>query len=115
MYNFWLAENIYSGLEHGLISQKLYKAKMKYDKPWSSKVKYLHLLEIISLTYTIPFTDQIASLDIQIDDSIIIGEKVESNFKNGLNNELSSRIYSTLQTCACVCVWSPEQHHPKSS
>ena len=36
------------------------------------------------------------------------------NFWNGLNNELSSRIYSTLQTCTRVCVWSPEQHHPKS-
>ena len=33
-----------------------------------------------SLTYTIPFTDQIASLDVHIDGSINIGENVESNF-----------------------------------
>ena len=52
-----------------------------------------HRLVIISLTYTIPFTDQIASLDVHIDDSIIIGENVESNFivkvrkmaKSGIN------------------------------
>ena len=37
-------------------------------------------IEIISLTYTIPFTDQIASLDLHIDDSYIIGLNEESNF-----------------------------------
>ena len=42
--------------------------------------KNLHPLEIISLTYTIPFTDQIASLDVHIDDLIIIDENVESSF-----------------------------------
>ena len=54
---------------------------MKYRQALDFRNKrYLHPLEIISLTYTIPFIDQIVSLDIHIDDSIIIWEKVGSNF-----------------------------------
>ena len=74
-------ESIYSELEHGLISQILHKAKMKYRQALDFRSKLSSSsIEIISFTYTIPFTDQIASLDVHIDDSIIIGENVESNF-----------------------------------
>ena len=45
-------------------------------------MKYRQALDFQSrnvLTYTIPFNDQIAKLDVNIDDYIIIGENVESN------------------------------------
>ena len=52
---------------------------MKYRQALNFRKKYPHSLEIISLTYIIYFTDQIASLEVHIDDSIIICENVESN------------------------------------
>ena len=53
---------------------------MKYRQALDFRSKKYHPPEIISLTYTIPFTDQIASLDIHIDDSIIIVGNAEGNF-----------------------------------
>ena len=53
---------------------------MKYRQALDFRSKNILTLEIISLTYTIPFTDQITSLDVHIDDSIIFCENVESNF-----------------------------------
>ena len=40
-----------------------------------SMEKYHQPLEIISITYTIPFTDQIAALDINIYDQLLLGKR----------------------------------------
>ena len=74
---------------------------MNTDKPWISKIKISSSsIEIISLTYidTIPFTDQIASLDVHIDDSIIIGENMESNFIVSLPDGFYKAISILIQT-----------------
>ena len=55
-------------------------------------------MEIIRITYTIPFTDQIASLDVHIDDSIIIGEYVGSNFIVSLSDGFYKAICTVIQT-----------------
>ena len=53
---------------------------------------------MICLTYIISFTDQIASLDVHIDDSNIIGENVERNFIVSLPDGFYKAISILIQT-----------------
>ena len=75
-------------------------------------IKYHHYLELISLTYTISFTDQIASLDKHIDESIIFRKRVESNFIVFLPDSFYKAISILTQT---MCMLKGQTHRLKVS
>ena len=104
-------DSIHSDSEPGCLSQKIHKEEMKYRRALDSKDrnlifaefdKYPHPLEDNRPHLFNPVTGQIASTDINVADSIVIGEKMEREFIASLPGGFYKPISSPIKT---MCVF----------
>ena len=100
-------DGIYPDSEPSSSTQKLHKEEMKYRRTLDFKDrdhilaevdKYPHPLEDNKPHLYNPVTGQIASRNVNVADSVVIGEKMENNFIANLPDGFYKAISSTVKT-----------------
>ena len=98
---------IYQDSEPSSSMQKLHKEEMKYRRTLESKERNLILAEVDKYPHPLednkphlynPVTGQIASRDVNVADSVVIGENMENEFKANLPDGFYKAISSTVKT-----------------
>ncbi|MCG7883058.1 MAG: hypothetical protein JAY96_15870 [Candidatus Thiodiazotropha endolucinida] len=113
-------DGVYSQSDPGGTSQKLHKEEMKYRRKldasdrgliFAEVDKYPHPLEDNRPHLYNPVTGQIASADVNVADSIVIGERMERDFVSSLPDGFYNSISSPINT---MCILKGQAKGSKS-
>ena len=100
-------DSVYLHSEPGDTSQKLHKEEMKHRRALDSSDRALVLAEVDKYPHPLednrphlynPVTGQIASADVNVADSILVGEKMEREFISSLPDGFYNAISSPIKT-----------------